>query len=550
MKDIALKKLNCILLSLLAVGFTIALVGAIRSGIGLEVRNFTGLEKPLGGWQMLDNGALQPPVLPPQGGVAGQMTLVARLDDPGIAQGTVNLLHCKTDPGTMMVSVGGRTVYSCVELGQGLMTIGSVRDHYISIDAADFGAPVYITLRSLPGRESMALQSVLLTTRAGALMQASLEHFWRGCLGLAMLMAGLMLALVYCIMLRYVQYPPMLWLGLFLICYAIWNNAYIHTLLALLSDRWLYYLLLYVLVGLAGVSWLMFAFYVGKKRHTRLFNVLIALLLLSLVTAFGVCVLRPYDRFWHFWLPDTVVVAAAAISLVVLLADYRRYRELSRPMAVGAAGAAAGVAAGILSALLGQDGCAGLAVDLGLLFFTACFTVGLISNGIDALVQESRLHTLELAAYRDQLTGCENRRSFDQRLEAYRCGNNADALTNLAIVMFDSNNLKMVNDTYGHARGDQLLIDTADALRRYLGNVGAVYRIGGDEFVVVCDVSSLPTLGMALDAFDREANSSTEAGIDVSWGVAYYKSGLDSDPESVLMRAERRMYAYKKGCKQ
>ncbi len=551
MKDAALHKLNYILLCLLAAGFAMVLAGVLRSGVGLDAQDFAGVERPLSGWQLLSGDALQPPTALPQryDAADGQVTLVARLDDLSVAQGQVNLLHCQATPGAVTISVGDRMVYSCADMGQGLIAAGAVRDHYIPIESGDFGMPVRVTLLPLPGCGAVTLRSAVLTTRSGALMRASLQNFWRGCLGFAMLTVGLLLALAYFVMLRYAPYPPMLWLGLFLACYSVWNNAYIQTLLALLADRRLCQLLLHALVGLCGVSWLLFAFCVGKRRHARLFNLLITLVLLASTAALAACALRPSGRLYHFWLPDAVLLTAGAISLGVLLADYRRYQELCRPMAVGVAGAATGVAAGMLNAFFWQGDYAGLALDLGLLFFTVCFTAGLVVSGIDALVLESRLHTLELAAYRDQLTGCENRRAFDQKLEVYRQQGNADTMDGLAMAMFDSNNLKIVNDTYGHARGDRLIIDTAATLRRYLGDFGTVYRIGGDEFVVVCDNTDRRALGVALEAFDREVNTNGEAGIDVSWGVAYYKPCIDCDPDSVLMRAEHRMYEYKKGRK-
>ncbi len=550
MKDTALRKLNYFLLCLLAAGFAIVLAGVLKSGVTLDAGGLAGVERSLGGWKLVENNAAaEPAALPQSYDAAAGVTLETRLDDLSIEQGLVNLLYCQTAPGGITVSIGGRTVYSCSDMGQGLMAVGSLRDHYIPIDVNDFGAQVRITL--LPARDcsSVALQSALLTTGAGALIQASLNNFWRGCLGFAMLMVGLMLVLAYYVMLRYVHYPPMLWLGLFLACYSIWNNAYIHTLLALIADRRVCHMLFYALIGLAVVSWLLFSFYIGNKRHTRLFNALILLVLLSSAAALAICMLQPPGQVQKSLLPDAAIVAAAVISLGVLLVDYHRYQELSRPMAVGMVGAVAGAAAGMFNAFFGQGDYAGLALDLGLFFFTVCFAVGLVVSGIDALVLQSRMHTLEMAAYRDQLTGCENRRAFDQKLEHYRKAGSADAIAGLAMAMFDSNNLKIVNDTYGHARGDRLIIDTAETLRRYLGAFGTVYRIGGDEFVVVCDNADHRALGVALEAFDREANYNGEVGIDVSWGVAYYKPALDRGPESVLMRAEHRMYEYKKGCK-
>ncbi len=547
MKDALLRKLNYLMLCLLAVGFIVALGMALRSAAQFGPQDYTQFGRPVMAWQPLEPGALPPAALWAQDqGAAGQVTLafVNRLDDQSVAQGLVNLLHCKTAPGAVTVLIGDRLVHSCSGAERSITALSC--DHYIPIDKADFGAPIYIVLRLLPGGSGAALQSAVLTTRAGALVQASLEHFWRSCLSFAILMVGVLLVLAYFVMLRYLHYPPMLWLGLFLTCRAVWNNPYLGTLMKLSNDRQLCHLLRYPLIALAGIASLLFVFYIGQNRHARLFDGLITLVLLGSAVPVVACLVGVSDQLCPLWLAEAALITSGSIGLGTLLLDYHRHKALRRPTVVGLAGAAIGAAAGMVGMLLGQGDLVEPALDLGLLFFTLCFAVGLLSSGIDALVEKSRLRTLELAVYRDQLTGCENRRAFDQQLAAYRHSGYTDTLEGLAIVMFDSNNLKMINDTHGHARGDQLIIKTADALRRYLGDFGAVYRIGGDEFVVVCSHVDRRALVHALEAFDHEANNSDVWAIDVSWGVAYYKADIDCGPESILARAERRMYEYKK----
>ncbi|KAF5030110.1 Diguanylate cyclase, GGDEF domain [anaerobic digester metagenome] len=450
----------------------------------------------------------------------------------------------------MTVRVGDKTIYACSNTVVGLFATADIeRDYYIPIMADDFGQPISMTLLPQGGCDTVVLRSALLTTRAGALMAATLKNLGCICLDFAIMIVGLIMVLTYCVMLRYAHHPPMLWLGLFLVCYAVWNNTYTNTLLMLLADRRLSHLLPYVLSGLIGILWLMFVFFLNKKRHASLFNFLLLLVLLNIIAIFLTFVFRPGAMEPNLLPLDMAVTVAMAVSLGVLLSDYYQYRDIGRRVALGMAGAAACAAAGMLNVFFGKGEYTDFVFDLGVLFFTACFAIELVVSGIDALVLNSRMHTLELAAYRDPLTGCENRRAFDQKLETYRKQDGGGVISGLAMAMFDSNNLKIVNDTYGHARGDRLIIDTADALRRYLGDFGTVYRIGGDEFVVVCDNTDRRALGVALEAFDREVNANGEAGIDVSWGIAYYEPVIDPDPDSVLMRAEHRMYEYKKGCK-
>lgn len=551
MKHATLQKLNKALLCLLLAGFSILLLGVLQGGLSLDYSDFAGTERTLNGWTLLAQGLPEKSVLLPQSyQSAAGATFVARLDDLGVGQGQINLLHCKTGSGLMTVRVGQRTIYSCANAVVGfLSTVSTAHDHYIPITADDFGQPISMTLMPPRGGDSVALYSVLLTTKASALVAATLENLWCICLDFAILIVGLIMVLAYCVMLRYAKHPPMLWLGLFLTSYAVYKNAYLNALLVMFIDRQLCHVLLYALIGIIGVFWLLFAFYLNKKRHARSFDILILAVLVNSLASLLLYAFLPNALGQSLLLLDFTVIIAMAFGLFVLMVDYFRFRDIGRHTAMGMAGSAALAALGMLDAFFSAGTYTDLLFSLSVLCFTVWFTIGLVVSGIDALVLQSRMHALELAAYQDPLTGCKNRRAFDQKMQTYRKAEDTGVMGGLAMAMFDSNNLKIVNDTYGHARGDRLIIDTADALGRYLGGFGIVYRIGGDEFVVVCDNTDRRALGVALEAFDREVNTKDEAGIDVSWGIAYYKSALDNDPDSVLMRAEHRMYEYKKGCK-
>lgn len=551
MKHSTLQKFNYVLLCLLIAGFLTVLMSVVESGGKLFYSDIAGAQRALGGWNLVSGDTAPQWVFLPQSyPTTDSVTLVAKLDELSVQQGIVNLLHCKTGPGNLTVSIGDRVIYECTNAKVGLAALSDIKhDHYIPIRPDDFGQPIYMTLSPQRGCDTVMLQSALLTTKAGALMAKVLENLWGICLDFIIMVAGLIMVLGYFAMLRHVHHPPMLWLGLFLGCYSLWNNAYSNTLLELFADQRLCHMLMYVLVGMMGVLWLLFMFYLNKKRRGWLFNIMICLVLLDCVGTILTSNFLPAVIGRDFLILDIIVVLSIAVSMGVLLIDYFRYQDIGRCVALGMAGAAACVTVGLFSTFFGQGIHLNNIFNTGVLFFTICFTIGLVVSGIDALVLKSKMHALEMAAYRDQLTGCENRRAFDQKLETYRSAAYDGSLDGLAMAMFDSNNLKIVNDTFGHARGDRLIIDTAFALQRYLGKFGTIYRIGGDEFVLVSDKTDRCALGVALETFDREANAKGEAGIDVSWGIAYYKPELDPDPDSVLMRAEHRMYEYKKGCK-
>ncbi|MFQ1702694.1 EAL domain-containing protein [Loktanella agnita] len=88
---------------------------------------------------------------------------------------------------------------------------------------------------------------------------------------------------------------------------------------------------------------------------------------------------------------------------------------------------------------------------------------------------------IERAAFEDSLTGLPNRRAFERDLQKAI----AETGQRVGLLQIDLDRFKWVNDTWGHPAGDEVLRLTANRLRAATGRKGCVYRIGGDEFMVI-----------------------------------------------------------------
>jgi diguanylate cyclase (GGDEF)-like protein len=97
---------------------------------------------------------------------------------------------------------------------------------------------------------------------------------------------------------------------------------------------------------------------------------------------------------------------------------------------------------------------------------------------------EHERDSLRHSALRDPLTGVLNRRGLDERL-GYEIARHARERRRLAVVAIDLDGFKRVNDRFGHAAGDDLLRDVADALSDAVREQDTVARLGGDEFCVL-----------------------------------------------------------------
>jgi diguanylate cyclase (GGDEF)-like protein len=156
---------------------------------------------------------------------------------------------------------------------------------------------------------------------------------------------------------------------------------------------------------------------------------------------------------------------------------------------------------------------------------------------------------LTRSAHTDALTGLLNRRAFEDMLSSGALAPPAGA-----VAVVDLNNLKPINDRLGHAAGDAAIQAVARALVRHTRLADRVYRIGGDEFVVVLQGGSAADLTRRPAEVDRALGGTrlpnVEERVDllVAWGVADF--GLPAELPAAVASADRAMYACKQARKQ
>jgi len=157
-------------------------------------------------------------------------------------------------------------------------------------------------------------------------------------------------------------------------------------------------------------------------------------------------------------------------------------------------------------------------------------------------------------AQNDVLTGLPNRALFNDRLEQAI----KRAIRNhmkIALFYLDVDHFKKINDTYGHAGGDELLRCVADRLRCCVRNTDTVARLGGDEFTVILEelrsMDVAPAIAQKIiEAFRVPVVlDSNSVNVTVSVGIAGYDSDLEEEfaPEKLTEKADKALYEAKRG---
>jgi diguanylate cyclase (GGDEF)-like protein len=164
--------------------------------------------------------------------------------------------------------------------------------------------------------------------------------------------------------------------------------------------------------------------------------------------------------------------------------------------------------------------------------------------------QEELLHRLFESSTCDGLTGAYNRKHFDERLRAeiaYAKRHNTD----LALVLFDIDHFKRINDGHGHQAGDEVLRQVAKAAARRLRTEDVLARFGGEEFAVI--LRGTTELGAGLVAERLRAQiAALPAVVDgkpvpvtISAGCASLESCPEHSAHELVRMADRRLYQAK-----
>ena len=183
------------------------------------------------------------------------------------------------------------------------------------------------------------------------------------------------------------------------------------------------------------------------------------------------------------------------------------------------------------------------------------YEIKLLSNAFENMVLKLKEHEKlqHLLAYRDSLTGLRNTNSywawitdFDKEIET------KDMV--FGVMVFDINYLKETNDRYGHDVGNKLIVRAAHLISNIFKR-SPVFRIGGDEFLVILQNRDLDELPQLLEMFDAECSNELvvaekeEIPVSIAKGFAGYDSEKDQNFIDVFNKADDAMYENKREIK-
>lgn len=184
--------------------------------------------------------------------------------------------------------------------------------------------------------------------------------------------------------------------------------------------------------------------------------------------------------------------------------------------------------------------------------------VGILTDAFLRLTDHLKtyINNLNYLAYADALTSVHNKGAFDvyiQKLQSQiQSGGEGPAF---AVCIFDCNNLKGINDRFGHGKGD-LYLKNSCAVICHVYDHSPVYRVGGDEFAAILQFTDYEHREALLQRFDQACAETCREGaqpweqVHLARGMAVYDPGQDGSVNDVVRRADKKMYEHKWQSKQ
>jgi diguanylate cyclase (GGDEF) domain len=176
--------------------------------------------------------------------------------------------------------------------------------------------------------------------------------------------------------------------------------------------------------------------------------------------------------------------------------------------------------------------------------------VGILTRSFEVTVSSLKQYVASMnnMAFTDPLTHVKNKTAYDRAVLGLQ-EDIENGQAEFGLAMFDLNDLKYINDNYGHEHGDEYIVACCNLICGVFKR-SPVFRVGGDEFIVILSGEDLKDRDELIRHFEAEMEKSRAEDepwkrLSVAKGVAVYSQG-DATPEDVFNRADREMYADKR----
>lgn len=343
------------------------------------------------------------------------------------------------------------------------------------------------------------------------------------------------------------------WLGLFAIHFAVWSAFETKIPMLVFGHELLFSQIVFVSVKLMLLPFINFLRTVFIKKNRRVLNILAVICIVEFPLSFLAQLMGWFDFKETIWITHVIgflaILTVLVISLWLLLQkEYVKSRRDGKfwlnVSCVCVISVCALLDVGNYYLRIYSD--AAFFSRMGCLIYIFILSKQLLDESIKLIQAGKNAEAILEEAELDALTCLRNRRSFESDLHKIPKGE----FPRYSVAMFDLNNLKMMNDQYGHGVGDSYIINGSEIIRDVFGDEGEIYRIGGDEFCLISDSLSEDVFEQKskamCDRLDGLRGTYIKDAMQIASGFAKYSRSVDLNLHDTIGRADEHMYQCKR----
>lgn len=420
--------------------------------------------------------------------------------------------------------------------------------HIIPLPEGTEGKEIVLELSSKYGNCSGKIDSITLGSKTASIhniLSNQLIPFIICCL-------TLLVGVIYISLHLYLNHlfrsgKSLLYLGLFAVLASTWSATETKVLQFIFPYEYIDSLVTYLSLILCPIPILLFIKGTTHSSKSKAINFLCILSILNFVITNTVSLLKISS--YHDMLPfnHAIIISTCFLSIYSILKEIKYYKNFSTYIL--------GMSVAILALFASIELYSYYVIKsfetasffrIGLFLFIILTGISTINKLIETVKAGVNAEAIKNLAYTDILTNVNNRTAYEKDID--EINQNLNAKSNFIAFMFDLNNLKEVNDSFGHSYGDSLIISAAECLTYSFHNFAECYRIGGDEFALIMinkNIGILNTCIKKLNTKILEYNNTNPIKLSIACGYAQYDSTLDKDFNATFNRADARMYENK-----
>ena len=515
---------------------------------GLVKRSLIDLNE---GWTVeYEDTILQEVIFPRELHLAENTTYTATRTLPEVSSDSA-MLRVRSSMQDIIVYIDGVEIFRDVKGNDGRFTVPDASLwHFLSIPEGSSGKEITQEMVSPTRAFSGTLNELYAGEGIDLISQVVRENALKIILSILFLILGVFM-LILSAFVNNLEDNRLIYLGGFAVLFSVWLFTESKVMQLFTGNRFILGGLSYMVIPLIAVAYVLF---LKESVLQKYKSVMVVLAILFFVNLVGNILLQIFGILSFISsMAVTVVLVSIMIvsSMVLMIIEWKKYGNLQAKTMIMSSFIPAGfLLAEVSIFLLGRYEMTGSLTGIGILLFFLQISYFTFRSVDKAIQSERESEFLKKMAYVDILTGMGNRAAFEKYVDGLRKKHSGKQFR---LAMMDINNLKYINDHFGHKEGDAAIRKCAEAMKKYLLPYGDCFRLGGDEFAAILydlDEETYEHLIRCMREEVHAAKNNHPYRVDIAVGSNVYLEERFSDFSSFIHETDLRMYENKRKVKE